>query len=147
MNEEEEGRRRKTRRIVARVCVIYVLIRCYRVKAPWPTYTRCVACPYYAPLSSLGDARAPRVVPLQSRVNQRLLSARRDIEINFLLCLSLLLPFSVSLTRFRSARIFVLAVEEQRRISFNFWPTQFRNPRMYIYTYTYTYTYEATLRT
>lgn len=109
-------------------------VRCLSVLRVSPTsFTR-------APLSSLGDARAPRVVPLQSRVNQRLLSARRDIEINFLLCLSLLLlPLSVSLTRFRSARIFVLAVEEQRRISFNFWPTQFRNPRMYIYTYTYTY--------
>lgn len=54
---EEEGRRRKTRRIVARVCVIYVLIRCYRVKAPWPTYTRCVACPYYASLQRVLRAR------------------------------------------------------------------------------------------
>lgn len=32
---------RKTRRIVG--ARVYVLIRCYRVKAPWPTYTRCVA--------------------------------------------------------------------------------------------------------
>lgn len=45
-----------------------------------PCYASLQRFTLIAPLSSFGDARAPRVVPLQSRVN----SIRAPIEINFL---------------------------------------------------------------